>query len=156
MVALIFLSIAAHLSTSSRERARRQRWCSPTRCWAHLCRGDLPRATGVLERCLDLCRRWQFAHQIPRAAAALGAVYALAGRADEALSLVEGADEEFRCAQNHLWPAFILLWAGRAYLSAGRTDEAAGHAREALALARRLGLGVVWPTLFASTVTSPP
>src|SRR5206468_6521391 len=27
---------------------------------AHLCRGDLPRATRVLERNLDLCRTWQF------------------------------------------------------------------------------------------------
>jgi tetratricopeptide (TPR) repeat protein len=106
---------------------------------AHLCRGDLPRATRVLERCLDLCHRWQFAHQIPRTAAALGAVYALAGRADEALPLVAGADEEFRRAQYHLWPAFVILWAGRAYLSAGRTDDAASRAREAVALARRLG-----------------
>ena len=53
--------------------------------------------------------------------------------------MVAGADEEFRRAPNHLWPAFILLWAGKAYLSTGRTDEAASHAREALALARRLG-----------------
>jgi hypothetical protein len=28
----ISLTAAAHRSTSSRERARRQRWCSPTRC----------------------------------------------------------------------------------------------------------------------------
>jgi tetratricopeptide (TPR) repeat protein len=105
----------------------------------HLHRGDLPRATRVLARCLDHCRRWQFVNQTPRTAAALGGVYALAGHADEALSLVAGADEEFRRAQNHLWPAFILLWAGRAYLSVGRIDEATGYAREALALTRRLG-----------------
>jgi tetratricopeptide (TPR) repeat protein len=106
---------------------------------AHLRRGDLPRATRVLERCLDLCRTWQFVVGTSIVAAALGAAYARAGRADEALPLVGGAVEEFRRRQNHTWPAFILLCAGTTYLSAGRIDEAASHAREALALTRRLG-----------------
>ena len=105
---------------------------------AHLRRGDLPRATRVLERGLDLCRTWQFIDRIPLVAAALGAAYALAGRADEALPLVAGAVEEFRRRQNQIRPAFILLCAGMTYLSAGRIDEAASHAREALALTRRL------------------
>ena len=34
---------------------------------AHLRRGDLPRATRVLERCDDLCRSWQFVVAIPAA-----------------------------------------------------------------------------------------
>jgi tetratricopeptide (TPR) repeat protein len=117
-----------------------------TLCWglfdlglALLRRGDLPRATRVLERCLDLCRTWQIVVNIPAVAAALGAAYALAGRADEALPLVAGAVEEFRSRQNHIRPAPILLCAGMTYLSAGRIDEAASHAREALALTRRLG-----------------
>ncbi len=106
---------------------------------AHLRRGDLPRATPVLERGLDLSRTWQIVIGTPLVAATLGAAYALAGRADEALPLVAGAVEEFRSRQNHIWPALILLCAGTTYLSAGRIDEAAGHAREALALTRRLG-----------------
>ena len=106
---------------------------------AHLRRGDLPRATRVLERGLDLCRTWQIVVGIPLFAAALGAAYALAGRADEALPLVAGAVEEFRRRPFHTRPAFILLCAGMTYLSAGRIDEAASHAREALALTRRLG-----------------
>jgi class 3 adenylate cyclase/tetratricopeptide (TPR) repeat protein len=106
---------------------------------AHLRRGDLPRATRVLERGLDLCRTWQIVVAIPLVAAALGAAYALAGRADEALPLVAGAVEEFGRRQNHVRPAFILQCAGTTYLSAGRIDEADSHAREALALTRRLG-----------------
>src|SRR5438128_1547 len=106
---------------------------------AHLHRGDLPRATRVLERGLDLCRTWHIVVGIPFVAAALSAAYALAGRADEALPLVAGAVEEFRRRQNHLRPALILLCAGMTYLSAGRIDEAAGHARKALALTRGLG-----------------
>lgn len=101
-------------------------------------RGDLPRAIRVLERGLELCRTWQFAGT-SNVAATLGAAYALAGRADEALPLVAGAVEEFRSRQNHTRPALILLCAGLTYLSAGRIDEAAGYAREALALSRRLG-----------------
>jgi class 3 adenylate cyclase/tetratricopeptide (TPR) repeat protein len=105
---------------------------------AHLRRGNLLRATRVLERGLDLCRRWEIAVGTPNVAATLGAAYALAGRADEALPLVAGAVKEFRSRQNHLRPALILLCAGMTYLSAGRIDEAASHAREALELTRRL------------------
>jgi class 3 adenylate cyclase/tetratricopeptide (TPR) repeat protein len=106
---------------------------------AHLRRGDLPRATRALERCLEVCRTWQFVGGIPVVAATLGVAYALAGRADVALPLVAGAVEEFRGRQFHHRPALILLCAGTTYLSAARIDEAASHAREALALTRRLG-----------------
>jgi tetratricopeptide (TPR) repeat protein len=104
----------------------------------HLGRGDSPRATRVLERCHDLCRTWQFVVATPIVAATLGAAYAVAGRADEALPLVVGAVEEFRRRHIYRWPD-ILLCAGTTYLSAGRIDEAASYAREALALTRRLG-----------------
>jgi tetratricopeptide (TPR) repeat protein len=106
---------------------------------AHLRRGDLPRATRILERCLDLGRTWQFVFGPPLVAAALGAAYALAGRADEALPLVAGLVEEFGSRQTPNQSAFVFLYAGTTYLSAGRIDEAASHAREALALTRRLG-----------------
>jgi len=104
----------------------------------HLRRGDSRRATRMLERCHDLCRTWQFVVATPIVAATLGAAYALAGRADEALPLVAGAVEEFRRGQIHRWPD-ILPWAGTTYLLAGRIDEAASYAREALTLTRRLG-----------------
>jgi len=106
---------------------------------AHLRRGDLARATRDLERGFDLCRTWQFVAGTSNVAATLGAAYALAGRADEALPLVAGALEEFRGRHGHGRPALILLYAGMTYLSAGRIDEAASYAREALALSRRLG-----------------
>jgi class 3 adenylate cyclase/tetratricopeptide (TPR) repeat protein len=107
---------------------------------AHLRRGDLPRATRVLERGLDLCRTWQIVVGTSPVAATLGVAYVLAGRADEALPLVAGAVEEFRSSRLvRGGPAFILLCAGMTCLSAGRIDEAVSHAREALALTRRLG-----------------
>jgi tetratricopeptide (TPR) repeat protein len=106
---------------------------------ALLRRGDLPRATRAPERGLDLGRTWQIIVGAPFVAATLGAAYALAGRADEALTLVGSAVEEFRSRQAQLWPALTLLGAGTTYLAAGCIDEAARHTREALALARRLG-----------------
>jgi class 3 adenylate cyclase/tetratricopeptide (TPR) repeat protein len=106
---------------------------------AHLRRGDLPRATQVLERGHDLCRTWQIAVERPLVGATLGVAYALAGRADEALPLVAGAVEAFRSRQRHNRPALIPLCAGTTCLSAGRIDEAASYAGEAVALTRRLG-----------------
>ncbi len=105
----------------------------------HFRGGDLPRATRVFERCRDLCQTWQFVVATQDVAVTLGAAYALGGRDDEALPLVEGAVEYFRRRQSHVWPARILLFAGMTCLSAGRIDEAASHSREALALTRRLG-----------------
>jgi class 3 adenylate cyclase/DNA-binding winged helix-turn-helix (wHTH) protein/tetratricopeptide (TPR) repeat protein len=105
----------------------------------HLRVGDLPHAIQVLKRGLDLCRTWQHVARTPLFAAALGAAYALAGRADDALPLVAIAVEEFNRHQVHNRPAFILLCAGLTSLSAGRIAEAASYAGEALALTRRLG-----------------
>jgi len=97
-------------------------------------RGELPRATRVLEQCLDLCRTWYFA-RVPSAATTLAAAYALSARGDEALSLVTGAVEGDR--RGTRWAARILPFAGMIYLSTGRIDDAASCAREALASTRR-------------------
>jgi tetratricopeptide (TPR) repeat protein len=105
---------------------------------AHFRRGDLPRATRNLERSLDLCRTWQIVILTPIVAAVLGAAYALAGQAEEALPLVAEAVKEFRSRQSHVRPAFILLCAGMSHLSARRIDEAASQAQESVALTRRL------------------
>src|SRR5262249_4977345 len=97
--------------------------------FVHLRRGDPPRATRVLERCLDLSRTWQFPAGASMVAAPLGAAYALGGRADEALTLVAGAIEEFRSRVVHFFPGLILLCAGMPSLSAGQLDGAARPAR---------------------------
>ena len=122
---------------------------------AHSRRGDLQRATRViLERCLDVCRKWEVVVGTPVVAATLGAAYAFASRADEALPLIAGAVEEDRGRPMHRWPALILLCAGMTYLSAGRIGEAASHTQEALALTRRLRAGQARPTRSVSRVMS--
>jgi tetratricopeptide (TPR) repeat protein len=103
--------------------------------FAHLSRGDLPRAIRVLERGSDPLPNVTGRRYV---SATLSTAYALAGRTDKALGLVAGAVEEFRRRPTQLRPALMLLCAGRTCLSAGRIDEAASYAREALTLTRRL------------------
>jgi class 3 adenylate cyclase/tetratricopeptide (TPR) repeat protein len=107
---------------------------------SHLRRGDLTRATRILEHGLDLLHRTsQDVIRTPLFMAALGAAYALAGRSDEAFPLLASAVDAFRRCQMHNRPAHILLCAGLTCLAADQIDEAASYAREALALTRRLG-----------------
>jgi tetratricopeptide (TPR) repeat protein len=72
------------------------------------------------------------------ASSTLAVAYAIAGRVDEAISLVAPAVAEFRQSQFHSRPAFVLLAAGNACLSAGLIDEATAYATDALMLARQL------------------
>jgi len=107
---------------------------------SHLRRGNLTRATRVLEHGLDLLHRTsQDVIRTPLFMAALGAAYALAGRSDEAFPLRASAVDAFRRWQMHNRPAHILLCAGLTCLAADQIDEATSYAREALALSRRLG-----------------
>ena len=79
-------------------------------------------------------------HRTPEVAAALGVAYAHIGRTEESLKLAAGAIKEYRAGHGgRMWPATILVRAGRIFLSAGRFDEAANYAREALALTRKFG-----------------
>ena len=106
--------------------------------FAHFRRGDFPLAIRILEQGIDVCHAWHDFVRTPIFAVALGAAYALAGRADKAHALLQGRVEEFRRRPFHLRPAHILLCAGTICLATGQIDEASSHAREVLALARRL------------------
>src|SRR5262249_15993969 len=77
--------------------------------WAHLDRGDFPRAARILERCLQLGRTWQFIDRTPDVAAVLGHAYAVAGRTEGSLALVADAVKAFRARQGHFTPLIIPL-----------------------------------------------
>jgi tetratricopeptide (TPR) repeat protein len=91
---------------------------------AHLRHGDLPRATRVLERGLDLCRTWQIALGTPLLAAALSAAYALTGRFDEVRPLL---------AHSH-------LGLGKLYRRTGKPEQAQEHLITATTMYREMDM----------------
>jgi tetratricopeptide (TPR) repeat protein len=101
-----------------------------------LVQGDLERATGVLERGVDVARRTGNAHWFPRVAAALGYGHALAGRVADGLGLLEEAIARARAkGLRAMMPRFVAWWAEVLALS-GRAVEAGGVAHRALDMAR--------------------
>ena len=94
------------------------------------------RAIPPLERAVELCRVIPARTLIDVAAAHLGYAYALSGRLDEGVALLEEAvaDPAATGIANH--PLF-LAHLGEAHLLAGRRDDALAVARRALDLARR-------------------
>jgi tetratricopeptide (TPR) repeat protein len=101
----------------------------------YLRRGELQRATPVLERAMRLCQDWHIPILLPKQAAALGLAYALEGRVAAGLALAEqGVEQEAaRGIPRSLVPVVTLL--SEAYLLAGRLEEARQRAVQALDLA---------------------
>jgi class 3 adenylate cyclase/tetratricopeptide (TPR) repeat protein len=101
--------------------------------------GDLRRAIPVLERGVEVSRRWNVPLWFPRVASDLGAAYALSGRVADALPLLELAVERasemrLRSGQSHSLAAL-----SQGYVLAGRIGDALDIARRALALAQERG-----------------
>jgi tetratricopeptide (TPR) repeat protein len=98
--------------------------------------GDLSRALLLLERAVGICYEAGLPVYFPGIAAALGAVYTVAGRVAEAVPLLtqaieqtiakEMVDDQVRCS----------LSLGEAWVLTDRLDEAQALAERALALAR--------------------
>jgi len=92
-------------------------------------RGECSQAIPILERAVAICQDWQIETLLPAPVSALGSAYILAGRAADALTLLQGAQSLF-----HL--ALYLTYLGEAHLLAGHLGEALSVAQQALALAR--------------------
>jgi len=98
--------------------------------------GNLVQAIPVLERARDLVQGAYLWLLVPFVAAPLGAAYALAGRAAEALPLLEQAVAQ-AVAMHYLWDhALRVVWLSEAYLLAGRLHEAGTQAQRALEFSR--------------------
>jgi class 3 adenylate cyclase/tetratricopeptide (TPR) repeat protein len=102
--------------------------------YAHGGRGDIEQAVDLSERSLKLAREHEVRNLIRAASGCLGAAYTLAGRATEAVALLEEAVEGPSTTRMDF---FALVALGRSYLAAGRVDDAIGRAREALAMCRK-------------------
>jgi DNA-binding winged helix-turn-helix (wHTH) protein/tetratricopeptide (TPR) repeat protein len=86
--------------------------------------GDVRQAISVLERALDLAQGARLRLLVPRVAALVGTAYTLAGRATDALPLLEQAVEQATAIRYMLDHALRVVWPSEAYLLAGRPDEA--------------------------------
>jgi predicted ATPase/class 3 adenylate cyclase len=104
---------------------------------AYLLRGDLDRATRLLEQSLALCRATDMRFPIPLVAAGLGRARALMGRLPEALALLDEA-VGVAVSMTHVFHHSLFVGLlGEACLLAGRRDDAIEHATHALDLCRR-------------------
>jgi class 3 adenylate cyclase/tetratricopeptide (TPR) repeat protein len=98
--------------------------------------GDLPGALPPLERAVGISQDADLASYFPPIAAALGTVYTLAGRINNALRLLMRAMEEAVAMEVVHRQALCHLSLGEAQLLAGRLEEAHALAEHALAHTR--------------------
>ena len=106
----------------------------------HLLKGDLSRATCVLERAVDLCRRWTIPRWLPTAAASLGYAYVLLGRLGEGVPILRDAIDQLDRTGIGFVDAPTLAWMSEAHLSEKRIDEAGSMAHREIDRSRLGGL----------------
>jgi tetratricopeptide (TPR) repeat protein len=102
--------------------------------YAH--QGDRERALAHLETSLDLCRTWKLPAWFPNIASVLGHTYALSGRMDEGVSLMEQAIQLSVATGSMVNHSSEVASLAEAHLLAGRLADAQEHAERALQLAR--------------------
>ena len=90
----------------------------------------------MLERGLALAQSADIPIQFPQAASLLSAAYALAGRAAEALPLLDQMRERLATGRRMLLHALVLTELSEACLLVGRVDEASALAARLLELSR--------------------
>jgi class 3 adenylate cyclase/tetratricopeptide (TPR) repeat protein len=103
----------------------------------HLARGDIDRATEALGHAYALCRAHDMPAYSPRFSAELGLAWALAGRADEAVEMVQTAAAEAEARRQTTSYSQVLGLLARISLLAGRLGEAEAAANDALGRFRR-------------------
>jgi tetratricopeptide (TPR) repeat protein len=101
--------------------------------------GHADAAIPALERALDVGRQVGLAIWSPWVAATLGRAYALSGRPQEGLSLLEEGVRQGEATRFMFGHALRVAWLAEACASAGRMAEADDQAGRALQLAREHG-----------------
>ena len=103
----------------------------------YLRKGEVEQAIPLLERGLDLCRRYRFNNWFPTIAASLGAAYVGGRRIEAGVLLLEEAvnqgAERGIVSSHSLW----LVYLGEAYLHAHRSSESLAVGQRALQLCRK-------------------
>jgi class 3 adenylate cyclase/tetratricopeptide (TPR) repeat protein len=102
----------------------------------YLVQGDFPLAISWLGRSIEICRRASFAPLFLLVAGDLGQAYALSGRVEEGLALLQEATAQsaaLNLLPTHAWNVTMLA---EVCALAGRREEALAHVERGLALAR--------------------
>jgi tetratricopeptide (TPR) repeat protein len=102
----------------------------------YLVQGDFPLAISWLGRSIEICRRASFAPLFFLVAGDLGQAYALSGRVEEGLGLLQEATAQsaaLNLLPTHAWNVTMLA---EVCALAGRREEALTHVERGLALAR--------------------
>jgi tetratricopeptide (TPR) repeat protein/class 3 adenylate cyclase len=98
--------------------------------------GDLRRALPLLEQAMRICQDADFPAFFSSTAAALGAVYTLAGRITEAMPWLTRALEQATATERVEPQVFCRLFLGETQMVAGHLEEAHALVEHTLALAR--------------------
>jgi tetratricopeptide (TPR) repeat protein len=101
----------------------------------HVRKGAIEKASAVLEHSLEICRSWDLRQNLPRVAAALGYAHAVAGRGEEALTLLNLANERAR-AVGLISRSMTGVQSIEGYLLIGKPEEATSLASRALESSR--------------------
>ena len=100
-------------------------------------KGDLDQAVEVLQRCQKFCQDANIRVLVPQITSCLGFGYALSGRIDEALPLLQQAEAETLSIGRTSGQSLRVNWQGEAYLMAGRLDEATSFAQRGFELSKK-------------------
>jgi predicted ATPase/class 3 adenylate cyclase len=108
---------------------------------AHLngVKGELSRASELLERAVAECRDWNVAFLTPLALASLGHVYAWSGRIQEGTTLLQEALKIHETAGIGYFESTSAMQMGEAHLLAGQIEDARARADQAVTLSRKRG-----------------
>lgn len=101
----------------------------------YLRKGEVGRATAVLEHTQAICRDWTVLFMTPISTAYVGAVYMLSGRIEEAVRLLEQALQDAAPKGLLASPWLKAGWLSEAYLLSGRGAEALCLAQQTLSQA---------------------
>jgi class 3 adenylate cyclase/tetratricopeptide (TPR) repeat protein len=105
----------------------------------HLVQGNVDFAITTLERCQKICSANNIQVLMPHIGSNLAYAYALAGRVDDAIPLMEKADEQSKLSGRKAAWALRLTWLGHASLQGGQIGKAREQAQRAVALASAAG-----------------
>ena len=105
----------------------------------HLVQGNVDLAISTLEKCQKICGDNNIQVLVPHIGSNLAYAYALAGRVDDAIPLMEKADEQSKLSGRKAAWAMRLTWLGHASLLGHQIGAAREQGQRAVALASDAG-----------------